>query len=211
MTYFNGVIGPKIDMRYNGILVKWKDDHGFGFIAPTTGGDDIYVHIKSFSNRDRRPVVSDAVNFELSAGADGRSQAVKVVFDGESFTEFQTTSTKAITGIAFLIAIAALVLMGKLHQAFAWLYFSTSAAAFIAYGIDKSAAKKNRNRISEDSLLIWGIIGGWPGALIGQQVFRHKTIKTSFQISFWISVIINCAVLVFVASPSVREFINSFR
>jgi uncharacterized membrane protein YsdA (DUF1294 family)/cold shock CspA family protein len=201
----------RITMRYKGKLVTWKDDQGFGFISPTSGGDDVYVHIKSFSNRDRRPVMSDDLNFELTAGADGRSQAVKVAFEGESFIEPPATSIRAVAALVFLIAISILAMIGNLHQGFVWLYFSMSAATFIAYGMDKEAAKNNQTRISEDSLLMWGIIGGWPGALIGQWVFRHKTIKSSFQASFWISVVTNCAVLIFIASPTLRAFILSFR
>ncbi|WP_147463771.1 DUF1294 domain-containing protein, partial [Pseudomonas amygdali] len=32
-------------------------------------------------------------------------------------------------------------------------------------------------------------LGGWPGALLAQQVFRHKTRKVSFQIVFWLIVL----------------------
>ena len=30
--------------------------------------------------------------------------------------------------------------------------------------------------------VVLGVMGGWPGAILGQQVFRHKTIKLSFRI-----------------------------
>ncbi len=75
------------------------------------------------------------------------------------------------------------------------LYAVLSLIAFAAYGIDKSAARKNRQRISEDTLLALGLIGGWPGALVAQQVFRHKTRKRSFRRMFWVTVVVNLAAL----------------
>jgi hypothetical protein len=32
---------------------------------------------------------------------------------------------------------------------------------------------------------------GWPGALVAQQAFRHKSKKESFRFVFWITVILN--------------------
>lgn len=33
-------------MRYQGRITKWKDDQGFGFIAPNGGGEPVFVHVK---------------------------------------------------------------------------------------------------------------------------------------------------------------------
>ena len=75
------------------------------------------------------------------------------------------------------------------------LYLVMSVGGFAAYGVDKSAAKAGRRRVSEQTLLTVGVLGGWPGALIAQQVFRHKTRKRSFRRMFWFTVLINIAVL----------------
>lgn len=75
------------------------------------------------------------------------------------------------------------------------LYLAMSVGGFAAYGIDKSAAKAGRPRVSEQTLLTVGVLGGWPGALIAQQVFRHKTRKRSFRRMFWFTVLVNVAVL----------------
>ena len=48
---------------------------------------------------------------------------------------------------------------------------------FIAYGIDKRKAKKNRFRIKEATLFTIALIGGSVGALFGMYTFRHKTKK----------------------------------
>ena len=50
-----------------------------------------------------------------------------------------------------------------------------SFIALIAYGMDKRKAKKGAWRTKESVLLGLGFCGGAPGALIGMQVFRHKT------------------------------------
>ena len=47
--------------------------------------------------------------------------------------------------------------------------------AFVLYGRDKWLAKKHKWRISEKVLLSVSFFGGALGALLGMQVFRHKT------------------------------------
>ena len=80
---------------------------------------------------------------------------------------------------------------------FGW-YAVLSAAAFIMYGMDKSAAEKGARRISESTLHLVSLAGGWPGALAGQKVFRHKTKKQPFRRIFWITVVANSAALAWV-------------
>ncbi len=63
--------------------------------------------------------------------------------------------------------------------------------AFLAYGFDKRRARNGGRRISEKSLQLLALLGGWPGALAGQQVFRHKTRKIRFQITFWAVVVLH--------------------
>jgi len=72
------------------------------------------------------------------------------------------------------------------------LYIGLSVLAFIAYAVDKSAARHHQWRIKESTLLVLGLFGGWPGAILAQQVFRHKSRKQSFQAAFWFSVAVNC-------------------
>ena len=55
-----------------------------------------------------------------------------------------------------------------------------SVIAFVLYGIDKSKAKHNRWRIKEATLLLFGLLGGAVGALIGMHLFHHKTKKWYF-------------------------------
>ncbi len=74
-------------------------------------------------------------------------------------------------------------------------YGLLSLVTFCCYGVDKSAAKRGKWRIRESTLHVLSLVGGWPGALLGQKVFRHKTKKCRFLVVFWLSVVVNLAVL----------------
>lgn len=53
---------------------------------------------------------------------------------------------------------------------------------FLAYGLDKMKAKRDAWRIKESTLLLLAAIGGSLGALLGMQVFHHKTRHRKFTI-----------------------------
>ena len=74
----------------------------------------------------------------------------------------------------------------------AFLYIAASVAAFVAYGVDKSAARGGGWRTPERTLHVLSLIGGWPGALVAQRVFRHKSRKRSFRAAFYTTVAVNC-------------------
>ena len=77
------------------------------------------------------------------------------------------------------------------------IYLTLSLLSFIAYAIDKSAAKRGKWRTKESTLHLLALMGGWPGALFAQNVLRHKSVKASFRNVFWLTVIANLAVLAY--------------
>ncbi len=68
-----------------------------------------------------------------------------------------------------------------------------SLLAFVLYRHDKRQAGNAGQRTPENVLHGVELLGGWPGALLAQQVFRHKTRKVSFQIVFWLIVVVHQA------------------
>ena len=102
--------------------------------------------------------------------------------------------TKIIT-ISFLLALIYLALMAKLYLYVLIVYTIMSIVTYIIYSIDKSRAINDEYRISEQILHILSLIGGWIGALLAQQRLRHKNKKISFQIVFWITVILHISML----------------
>jgi uncharacterized membrane protein YsdA (DUF1294 family) len=66
-----------------------------------------------------------------------------------------------------------------------------SVVTFAVYGLDKRAARAGAWRTRESVLHLMALLGGWPGALMAQRIFRHKTKKRSFQVVFWLTVAVN--------------------
>lgn len=73
------------------------------------------------------------------------------------------------------------------------LYAAMSAATFIAYGVDKRRAAGGRWRIRERTLHLMELLGGWPGALAGRAVFRHKGRKRSYRVVLALIVLAHAA------------------
>jgi len=77
-----------------------------------------------------------------------------------------------------------------------WSYFlSINLVTFFFYGYDKRFSWTFYYRIPESILHSLVICGAAPGGLVGQMFFRHKTMKKSFQIVYWVIVIVQMIIL----------------
>ncbi len=78
---------------------------------------------------------------------------------------------------------------------YAWITTLASFVALALYALDKRRAIKEARRIPERVLHGSSFLGGWPGAYLAQQWFRHKTQKTSFRMMFWLIVALHLAAI----------------
>jgi len=190
-------------MSATGRIEKWNDDRGFGFIAPTGGGRDVFVHVSALSSADRRPVEGDSVRYELGHDGRGRPQARDVTFirarKSDAHRQFPLDARTGVVAV-FLIMLVAAWLAGGFAASVLLIYAVASAVAFGMYAMDKKAAREDRWRIAESSMHLVALVGGWPGALLAQRIFRHKTRKRGFQVMFKTTVLVNCAVLAWLAA-----------
>ena len=192
--------------RYQGKISSWKDEQGFGFITQSGGGPSVFFHIKAFTERGVRPAAGDIVTYELSANDKGQPRAERVAFVRERHARPETPSGarsgSPLIAFGFFAVLVVAVALGRLPALALGLYAGASLITFVVYGVDKSAARNGRWRTKESTLHMLGLVGGWPGALLAQRVYRHKSKKQEFQIVFWCTVLVNCAVLGWTVLPA---------
>ena len=184
-------------MRLAGRITDWNDDKGFGFVMPHGGGTRAFVHINEFQRGSRRPVVGDLISYLPGIDARGRTNARQIRHAGQRIEAPRVPSRvpRAVLGVCALMAGVAGVFLGLLPMLLVGVYFAMSGLSYLMYRSDKVAARSDAQRTPEASLHLADLLGGWPGALIAQQQFRHKTAKQSFQVVFWASVVVNLAAM----------------
>lgn len=76
-------------------------------------------------------------------------------------------------------------------------------ATFFLFGYDKWQAIHKGRRVPEKTLFLMTLLGGSVGTLIGMNIFRHKTSKTSFQFVVAMIVLLHVILILTLASGTV--------
>jgi uncharacterized membrane protein YsdA (DUF1294 family)/cold shock CspA family protein len=192
------------------VVKAWNADRGFGFIERRDAAD-LFLHIKAFPRDTADPAVGSAVTFEVETQPDGKQRAIHARVADEVYVP-PVKPTSPILGALAILAFAAIYVLVDLNWGPVplWVlavYIGVSVITYVSYAIDKSAARLRRRRVAETSLILLGMFGGWPGAILAQQLLRHKTAKLSFRAVFWVSVLINVFVFVALNAPGVAQAI----
>ncbi|WP_255991119.1 DUF1294 domain-containing protein [Chitinolyticbacter albus] len=178
-------------MRQTGRLTHWKDDKGYGFITPTRSNDQVFAHIHDFRRGQPRPSELMRVNYTTGLDAQNRPRAVDIEL--VSGRPDRSVAWRVAPG---LIALQLQTLAARHLHLPGWLpiyLFAISALTLLCYWRDKGAAERGQRRISEATLHACELFGGWPGALLAQRLFRHKSRKRSYQLVFWSIVLLHLA------------------
>lgn len=188
----------KLPPLLKGSLIKWNDQKGFGFIRVEGEEEDHFVHITAFKRgMTRRPEVGDSVRFRPS-DLPGKKRVSFARIEGMAYevAEPRPAAPKPFVLVpkprswaTNLLIMLPLVLSGYLLIAarnplpfFSYIVFSI--LTMFIYGTDKAHAAIRSWRIPESYLHLLEIMGGWPGALMAQNDFRHKTRKSLYQVIF---------------------------
>lgn len=203
-------------MYIEGTIKTWNDDRGFGFIQSNEGQVEVFVHATAFNSRHIRPHVNQRVYFDLELSPEGKPRAKNVHFSRpvsgnkrertDAPAQWHTGSFLAIPAFVFLFGVVSLLWRPPLLLAL--IYVLASTLTYVTYAMDKSAARKGRWRTSESTLHWLSLLGGWPGALIAQHMLRHKSNKAPFRFIFWVTVFLNVALFLVLASPEGQAHIG---
>ena len=185
--------------QHRGTITTWKDDKGFGFITPDDGGNPVFFHISGLVERQTRPAEQVVVVYTLSQDERQRMRAINVRFVTKNAVQKdahpERLSTVIVVSFFFLLLLLGTWIIPLPPWIFV-LYGISSSITYGLYALDKVRAQRREWRISENTLHLLELAGGWPGALLAQEYKRHKTVKTSYQLIFWFMVGGNLVLLI---------------
>lgn len=191
--------------RLEGTLASWNPDRGFGFITPAGGGPQVFVHVRAFPYGSTTPAIGSKLDYEVELTPDGKTRARFVRVAGTAAVQtYGRVSSNILSYLPIALFAALYVVVGVMWHPPYWVlfvYLGTSLLCILIYSADKSAAAQGRWRVSESALLLLGLAGGWPGAIVAQRLLHHKTKKRSFQSAFAGSVVVNILAFVVLTSP----------
>lgn len=196
--------------RYQGRLIEWHDDQGYGFIQGITDPKQqrLFLHIKSFKQTGPRPIQGCVLEYELGLDHKSRPQAIqasyvkaKHVRKAEKLPTPNLQKTKwhpmYILMIIYWVTLLVLSSYALLPVFSLMIIMLINAYTYWLYHQDKQAALNNQFRISEQHLLLVSTLGGWTAAWFAQRNFRHKTQKQPFKTYYYLSIVINFALIIF--------------
>lgn len=173
---------------FTGRIAEWDSDKGCGWIE--TDGQRIFLHRREFAERRKRIEPGDLIRFRAGTGPNGKlcaQQAVHLhdggrlgLFAGALFFALLVLPYLAIRRTPVPLRPGTIVIVAVL----------VNLLTFAAYASDKRKARNRQWRVSEATLHILELIGGWPAAFLAQRQLRHKCTKVSFQVVFWLIVLL---------------------
>ena len=200
-----------------GKVKKWQEDKGFGFIE-TASGETVFFHISEFKAQ-RRPTIGEQVIFVTGQDQQGRVQAQQVqelAFVQQQIAQknkqirkrnqkrshqadFEAGQKRRLfLGVGFYGVLVLLAVMDKLSWLIIGWYAALGLITYLMYAKDKTAAQNGNWRTPESTLHFLSMLGGWVGAMVAQTYLRHKSQKPEFRMTYYLTVLINLAGLLFV-------------
>jgi len=203
--------------KQQGHIKKWQDDKGFGFIE-TEAGESVFFHVSEFKAQ-RRPDVGEQVVFTVGQDNQGRKQAKQVQELGfvqkqmvqknkkirqrnkkrSHQADFEAGQKKrSFLGVGFYSVLILLAFMEDLSWLVVGWYVVLGLITYMMYAKDKAAAQNGDWRTPESTLHFLSALGGWVGAMFAQTYLRHKSQKPEFRMTYYLTVLINLAGLLFI-------------
>ena len=215
-------------MTAQGTVRSWNTEKGFGFIQ-SAHSSNVFFHVRDFRGAGAPAVGMAVVYEEIQVGGKGpRAMQVRSATAPAPAAprprqparpqrrDMQAPAGSSLAVTLMLLWLGLLAWGAATRALPPWVLGALgllNAATFLAYALDKDAARKGRWRTSEKHLHLLALLGGWPAAWWAQQWLRHKSSKAEFRAVYWATLLLNCAALaVLVWRPAwARPFLLSFQ
>ncbi len=171
------------------MIVDWKPKSSFGFAE--SGDEKVFLHISNFVHPARWPENGDPVSFEMGVDERGRPCAREIILHVSG----SILRWRHVMELGLLMALPALALPA-LTQLLSlwWILFCValnSSLSGLLQWLDKRYSIASHSRVSEVTLHLFELLGGWPGSFLGQRLLRHKVSKGEYQGMFWSIVLVH--------------------
>ncbi len=172
-----------------GKIVEWDYQKGYGYLK--VGNSKVFLHRHDILT-SKRPEIGDLIHFSIGEDSQGRACAKHASRHGlaprEETEKRWRVSPFAVVALVCLMVPPGVALLQYGANPLGTLGYAVGISLFSywRYWQDKDRAGANQWRISEAELHFTELLGGWPGAFIAQRQLRHKCLKTSYLIVFWL-------------------------
>lgn len=174
---------------HQGVIVDWKPKSPFGFAE--ADDEKVFLHISNFVDPARWPEKGDPVSFEMGQDEKGRPCAQDILLHVSP----SVLGWRHLFELGLLLMLPAIALPGLMEfLSLWWIVFCVGLLSFLAgllQWLDKRYAITSHSRVSEATLHLFELFGGWPGSFLGQRVLRHKISKGAYQGVFWAIVLVH--------------------
>lgn len=184
------------NMAIKGRITEWYADKGYGYVTSEADALRIKFYQRDVSNSvDLSGHAGQAVRFRLVQDDAGNRRATHV----DGVRAFPWASLLAMW---FLAALVGGVVYWRYPAEVAYCYGAMSAVLWCIYGFDKRAEKRKKPRTGASALLSLALLGGWPGALLGQYHFNPPHRSLLYQIVLFFIVLSHIALLLWTLTPT---------
>jgi uncharacterized membrane protein YsdA (DUF1294 family)/cold shock CspA family protein len=165
-----------------GTLIHWDDDKGYGFLRSNDGKKETFLHIRSLPHYQRRPQIGDVLKYEVEVDEKERPIASSAKIKGLawSYFTFSWVFLSLLFGTYMYLAFRQIL---PFYPVFS-IYAAVSLLTIWVYSCDKHAAQRGLRRTPEKRLHLLEALGGWPGALFAQILYRPKDKRCVIRLFF---------------------------
>lgn len=165
-----------------GYIIHFNEDKGYGFIGSDEYEENIFVHISQVKNADKL-TQGQTVQFGIEKTKKGLA-AINVMAGKKQYSPYLIFGL-----ISLFITLIIFYTTNQYTQILIAYFISINVTTFVLYGYDKFISSSEKLRVPELNLQTLALLGGSPAALFAQKFFRHKTVKGSFQVIYWVIVV----------------------
>jgi len=175
---------------HEGFVIYYNKEKRYGFINSKKHDRNIFVHFSKIENA-KELSQGQQVEFDIKETSKGLS-AINVIAGEKQYSPYLIfgISSAFIIGSIFYL----LYFYQKINPIFSYL-IAINITTFMLYGYDKLISAGEKLRVPEYNLHALALLGGSPAGLSAQKFFRHKTIKSSFQLVYWLIVFVQIGLL----------------